>query len=174
MRRAELEKELAELHEASMGWALSCCGWDRDEAEEVLSMSYVKMLDGRARHEGRASLKTFFFGVVRRTAAEQRRRRRLRDLLLLRLGAYRQGEATDSPAAESLAARSGEAALLRRALRALPARQREILTLVFYHDLTVDQAAGVMGVAVGTARAHYERAKARLRTSLGAAAEMDP
>lgn len=134
-------------------------------------MSYVKILDGRARHEGRASLKTFFFGVVRRTAAEQRRRRRLRDLLLLRLGDERNAAPAAAPAAESLAASSRGVAALRRALAGLPARQREILTLVFYHDLTIDEAAAVMGVAAGTARAHYERAKARLRAMLGDLAE---
>ena len=50
---------------------------------------------------------------------------------------------------------------------ALPARQRELLHLVFYHDLSIAEAAGILGVAVGTARTHYERGKARLRQWLG-------
>jgi RNA polymerase sigma-70 factor (ECF subfamily) len=49
----------------------------------------------------------------------------------------------------------------------LPERQRDVLHLVFYQDLTIAQAAEVLGVALGTARVHYERGKARLRALLG-------
>jgi predicted DNA-binding protein (UPF0251 family) len=42
----------------------------------------------------------------------------------------------------------------------------EVAHLVFYEDLTIEEAAKVMGVTLGAARRHYARAKKSLRNSL--------
>src|SRR4029077_11255662 len=63
--------------------------------------------------------------------------------------------------------RADETARLVRALGRLSERQRQVLHLVFYEDLTIAEAPAVAGVSVGTARTHYERGKAALRTLLG-------
>jgi RNA polymerase sigma-70 factor (ECF subfamily) len=55
---------------------------------------------------------------------------------------------------------------LESALRRLSPRQAEVLHLVFYQELTIQEAADVVGLPVGTARTHYERGKARMRTIL--------
>ena len=57
---------------------------------------------------------------------------------------------------------------LRNCLSRLPARQAEVLHLVFYQDLSLAGAAEIMGVSLGSARTHYERGKARLRELLPA------
>src|SRR5215470_13623882 len=82
MEIAELKVELERLHSASFGWALSCCRRDRTEAEEVLQTAYLKILEGKARFRGEASLKTWLFAVIRKTAATEYRRRLLRGLRL--------------------------------------------------------------------------------------------
>src|SRR5882672_1289120 len=84
MNQHDLEAELERHHPAAFGWALSCCRWAREEAEDVLQASYLKMLDGRARFDGRSTFRTWLFGVIRRTAAEQRRRALASRLLGLR------------------------------------------------------------------------------------------
>ena len=159
---ADLERELEALHGAAFGWALLCCRWDRQEAEDVLQTAYEKVFDGSARFEGRSSLKTWLYGVIRRTAQERRRRRFVRALALGRWRERRAGPATP----EALARGTEDASAVRAALASLPRRQREIVSLVFYHELTVDEAAGVLALSAGSARQHYHRAKAALRERL--------
>ena len=53
-----------------------------------------------------------------------------------------------------------------RAVMSLPARQRDIVELVFCRELSVEEASTVMGVTVGTGRVHYDRAKKALRNKL--------
>ncbi len=164
MQRTELEAELERIHEASFGWTLACCRWDRSEAEEVQQEAILKVLDGRARFDGRSSFRTWLFAVIRRTAAERRRRAAVRGLLLARWGRGRPEPVPADPERE--AARSAESRSLAAGLAALPARQRQVLHLVFYQDLSIREAAEVIGVTLGTARTHYERGKRRLRVLL--------
>lgn len=164
----ELAGQLAALHADAFGWSLHCCAGDRSRAEEVLQIAYLKAADGRARPGGLSSLKTWWFGVIRFTAREEWRRHRFRQTLLGRLWQQALGEGSSDPAPSPIRRMEyGERAqALRRCLALLPARQAEVLHLVFYQDLTLSQAAGIMGVSVGAVRQHYERGKARLRLLL--------
>jgi RNA polymerase sigma-70 factor (ECF subfamily) len=150
-----LRTTLAEGHAASYGWALACCGRDAWLAEDVLQTAYVKVLQGRARFAGQSAFQTWWFAVIRRTAADERRRLWLRRLKHLAFS--RQPDLADPSPDPDRQARFAAA------LAQLPARQREVLHLVFYQELTIEQAAAVMGVSLGTARTHYERGKQRLR-----------
>jgi RNA polymerase sigma-70 factor (ECF subfamily) len=67
--------------------------------------------------------------------------------------------------------------LLWRHVFALPARQRAVLVLRFYEDLSEVDTAGLLGVSVGTVKSQCARALSALRTRLAAegveAAAMD-
>ena len=177
MDDVELKRELERAHADCFGWAMACCRRDRDDAEEVLQMVYLTVLDGRARYDGRSSFRTWLFGVIRLTAASERRKAWLRGVLLEREGGGGRREGGIF-APGSFAAPDAEVEhesrrdCLRHALGRLARRQREVLQLVFYHDLTVDEAATVMGVSAGSARTHYARGKARLATLLGNSMEL--
>jgi RNA polymerase sigma factor (sigma-70 family) len=165
MKQTYFQGELGRLHPASFGWALWCCDHRREEAEEVLQTAYLKILEGAASFDGSSSLRTWLFGVIRRTAWERRRRRWLRDQIL---GRWFTLQPTPAPAPnpEAVASKSESGRALRKALSGLPARQREVLHLVFYQDLTVEEASRVLKVSVGTARTHFARGKGQLRQLL--------
>src|SRR2546421_12804820 len=78
MDSSELQSRLEGCQRESYGWALCCCSRDSAEAENVLQAVYLKVLDGRARFDGRAAFKTWLFSVIRKTAADARRRKFLR------------------------------------------------------------------------------------------------
>jgi len=163
---AELEARLAELHEASFGWALSCCGWVHADAEDVLQTTYVKVISGRARFGGRSAFRTWLFGVIRQTAREQKRRARSHAERAERLALEPDAGGGTVPPPDELHERSERSERLLAAMEELPARQREVLHLVFYQDLTIREAAEVLEVSLGSARVHYERGKKRLRSLL--------
>jgi RNA polymerase sigma-70 factor (ECF subfamily) len=157
----ELEQQIAALHPASFAWALACTRWNAIEAEEVLQSVYLSILEGRARFDGRSAFKTWLFAVVRNMAARARRRRWLEARAPWRMLLGSESAPPDPIAAEERGAR------IRHALGTLPARQREVLDLVFFHEMTVEQAAEVMEVSTGTARTHYHRGKLGLLELLG-------
>lgn len=143
---------------------MRCCQGERAEAEDVLHLAYCKVLDGRARFEQRSSFRTWLFGVINRTAREQARWRWMQ---LARLERWFSDSAVDG--ADGRRDESGEddrVSELRSALGRLSPRQQEVLHLVFYQELTIQEAADVLAMPVGTARTHYERGKARLRQLL--------
>ena len=160
MDRTELERELERLHPECWGWALACTGRDRVLAEDALHTVYLKVLSERVRFDGRSRFKSWLFGVIRLTAMEEfRRANRWRG------GGSEvdvSGAVDPSPGADVTTERAERNAALGRAMAELSPRQREVLQLVFYHGMTIEEAAGVMGVSVGSARTHYERGKKAL------------
>ena len=159
--RSALESDLESLHAESWGWALSCCARDRDLAQDVLQTAYLRIVSGRARFGGKSSFKTWVFGVIRMIARSEKRRawlwssrHRRSDAGLDVPDSARRADADveDAERAESLT----------RALARLSDRQREVLQLAFYHDLTIEDAARVMKLSVGSARTHYDRGKKAL------------
>jgi RNA polymerase sigma-70 factor (ECF subfamily) len=159
---SQIEAHLAALHEASFGWARSCCAGDPDDAADVLQSAYVKVLSGAARFEGRSAFKTWLFGVIRLTALE-RRRAGAREVSLAE---FEVEETEPSTPADLALIEREEGAALRQALAQLPQRQQDVMHLVFYQGMSIAEAAVVMEVSIGSARTHYERGKKRLRTIL--------
>ena len=159
-----LEESLQAHHEAAFQWALFCCRGAREDAEEALQEAYLRALDGRAHFAERARFQTWLFALIRRVVAEQRRQ------LYRRIYRwYQRREEQPAPLEGSPEQRylEGErAALLARSLEQLSARQRSLIELVCYHELTIREAAEILSIPLGTARTHYARGKARLATIL--------
>ncbi len=55
---------------------------------------------------------------------------------------------------------------LRAALLTLSPKQREVLHLVYYAELTLEDVAITLGMSIGTVRTHYHRGKVHLARKL--------
>jgi RNA polymerase sigma-70 factor (ECF subfamily) len=151
-------------HVDNYGWALACCSRHRDIAEDVLQEAYLRVLDGRAVFAGRSSHKTWFFAVIKRVAVDVQRTRKRRTLLNLRMADTDRALAAQdeaNPLSESMS-RDESVQQLQEALMQLPVRQREVLHLVFYAELTLESTAEILDISVGSVRTHYHRGKERL------------
>ncbi|MGC5030039.1 SigE family RNA polymerase sigma factor [Micromonospora sp. DT229] len=73
----------------------------------------------------------------------------------------------ERPAADEIEQQLNRDALWRH-LRALPARQRAVLVLRFYEDLSEAQTAALLNISTGTVKSQTSRALNTLRRSIGA------
>jgi RNA polymerase sigma factor (sigma-70 family) len=153
---------LRDLHQPAYLWALHCAGGVGSDAEDALQAAYEALLDGSAVFDGRSSPKSFLFAVIRNQVRAHRRKSLWRRFLGLHDAGPLLAEQEES----------GELSARHQAVRvaraALSPKQQDVVELVFYHDLTIEEAADAMGIGLGTARTHYARAKEKLRKELEA------
>lgn len=165
MDSQQLRAQLERHHEEAYGWALNLCRYRTDDADNLLQTSYVNILSRPGTFAEHSSFQTWLFAVIRKTALELRRREWLHRLWLISDDKAEQ-QLDHRPRPEHLVHEAERSTRLRDAVARLPRRQSEVVHLVFYHELSIADAAGVMQVSLGSARRHYERAKLRLRQLL--------
>jgi RNA polymerase sigma-70 factor (sigma-E family) len=71
------------------------------------------------------------------------------------------------PSAEESALAVVERSSVLAALSTLPVRQREVVVLRYYADLSEEQVASALGISKGAVKSHTARAKGSLRALLG-------
>ncbi|WP_009036090.1 RNA polymerase sigma factor [Indibacter alkaliphilus] len=152
MKPSQLEQVIKELHTEAFLWARQCCSFDGDLAKEVLQQVYLKILEGKARFNEQSSAKTWLYAVIRYTALENLKSESLLTSL----------DTNTELIADEVHEQSDDNH--EKLIQLLPEKQREVLLLVFYHGLTLEKSAEVMGLHIGTVRTHYDRAKKNLKT----------
>lgn len=160
MQSSVIRLKLEEYHKDCFGWALHCCNMNREMAREVLQASYLKMLEKQNTFREKSGFRTWAFVIIKNTAIDvlrkqQKRIRIIRNENQLTDTEY---EATQETDLDNKLRRS----FFNEALNRLSERQRQILQLVFYHDLSLNESAEVLNISQGSVRKHYDRAKKTL------------
>jgi RNA polymerase sigma-70 factor (ECF subfamily) len=135
------------------------CGWRTSTAEDAQDAAADVFLTAWRRvddvPEGDAA-RVWLYATARRVVANHRRSRRRRAALTDRL-AVETAVRTHEP--------DREESLVREALLRLPVRDREVLLLAEWEQLSPTEIAAVLGCLPVTARARLHRARRRFRTA---------
>jgi RNA polymerase sigma-70 factor (ECF subfamily) len=130
---------------------------DRQQAEEVLQDVMLAAWNGAASFRGDSRVQTWLLVIARHRAINLQRRRVLPRAPLDDHVVDR----TIGPQEEI--ERDDECTTIRCLLQQLPDDQRQTLELIFYHELSGQEAAAVLGVATGTIKSRLHRAKSAMR-----------
>ncbi|GIH07128.1 DNA-directed RNA polymerase sigma-70 factor [Rhizocola hellebori] len=128
---------------------------DRWQAEELLQDSLVRIYERWRRLSRTDDLNAYLRKVLVNNHTSLWRRRRRESLVAEVPDAAAQGGDV-----------SAEALAVRDALRSLPPRQRAVVVLRHYEDLTESQVAQVLGCAIGTVKSQHAKALAKLRHAM--------
>jgi RNA polymerase sigma factor (sigma-70 family) len=140
-------------------------------ADDVASETFLVAFDRRRRYDLRhASARPWLYGIASNLVARHRRAEVRRYRALARAGT---AEAVDGHA-EGVAVRLDAQALrprLAEGLIRIADRDREMLLLVAWAQLGLEEAAQALGIPAGTARSRLHRARRQIRAVL---AEEEP
>ena len=150
--RAQFEDYVAARRQALLRTAFLLVGQHAD-AEDLVQMALIKAMPHwrRISHDPEAYVRT----VLIRESVSRWRRRRWREL------------STDAPPEQAdETADLTDRTAVRDALMSLAPRQRAVVVLRYFDDLTERQTAEALGIGVGTVKSQSRDALARLRVLL--------
>lgn len=134
---------------------------DKTAAEDLVQEAFIRF----ARHQGRLRDPERATAYLRSIVVNLARDHNRRGFVSWR---HRPPAQPDSPSAAETAEEHAERTAVVRALRALPRRQRDCVTLRYYYDLPIADIAATLGLSVNTVKTHLHRGLEALGTTLEA------
>jgi len=133
------------------------------DAEDVVQQAFVRWW--RRFPEGDSSHIPLLYAAVRTIALDQRRSDHRRVNREAKSDIAVTGE--DAPAFDPQPEQKETAAIVEKALQALPEDQREVVTLKLWGDLTFNEIAAMTGTSINTIAGRYRYALQALQKKLG-------
>jgi RNA polymerase sigma-70 factor (ECF subfamily) len=133
-------------------------------AEDLISEVFLDIWRQAGRFEGRSAVSTWMLSIARFKALSVLRRRPEEELDEETAGAIE--DQADDP--EVALAKKDKGAALRQCLGKLSAEHREIIDLVYYHEKSVEEVAGIVGIPEATVKTRMFYARKKLSELLKA------
>lgn len=133
------------------------------EAEDVTQETFVRAYQALDRFDGRSEPFTWLYRIAVNLCLNRVSAKRL-ETEPIESDRF-EDTSLEDPGAELM--RTERAAAVRRAIAALPDKQRAALILRVYHDLSHRQIADVLGSSVGAVKANFFHALGNLKKILG-------
>ena len=165
--RAALEEVYARFGGALFRYLLTLAS-DRRVAEEILQDTLLAVWRGAGTYRERSSVRTWMFGIARRQAHNTLRWREPGFALEEDL----RSQPSPEPEPEDAMISGARTEELMELVGRLSGMHREVLALFFFHELSYEETAGVLGIPVGTVKSRLSNAKRALRGMLQAPEEL--
>lgn len=139
----------------------------REVAEDLVGETFLTAFERRHRFDPRyADARPWLLGIATNLISKHRRTEGARYRALERTP---REVAAEGPAERVSVAMSAMAVrpALAKALAGLPARDRDVLLLVAWADLSYEETATALGIPTGTVRSRLNRARRKVRSALG-------
>src|SRR3974390_3256389 len=134
--------------------------WMRDKraAEDVISEFFLDVWRQASRFEGRSAVSTWLIAIARFKALSMLRKKREEGLDEQAAEAIE--DVSDNP--ELSVEKLDKGAKLRKCLAALSPDHREIIDLVYYHEKSIEEVAGIVGIPENTVKTRMFYARKKL------------
>lgn len=156
--RAAFDELIARWHEPLWRYLRRLAG-NNDDARDLAQDTWLRVLRGIARLREPARLRAWLFGIARRVAMDRLRVNYAQPL-------HTDADIDELPAGEPDVNLEAEIATLEQQLANLPIVEREILTLFYLQELSLEEIAEVVGIPQGTVKSRLFRARKLLRGEL--------
>jgi RNA polymerase sigma-70 factor, ECF subfamily len=127
-------------------------------AEDLISDVFLDVWRQAGKFEGRSAVSTWLLSIARFKALSALRRRPVEELD--EETAEQIEDQTDDP--ETALAKKDKGAILQKCLTALSAEHREVIDLVYYHEKSVEEVAGIVGIPEATVKTRMFYARKKL------------
>ncbi len=136
---------------------------DRDAAEDIVQEAFLRL----TRHSGKIDAIDRAPAYLRSIVLNLARDHNRRGLVSLRHYATIGREIDVAAVDDDQLVRSEEHRRVLDAVRQLPSRQRDCITLRYFEELSNDRIASTLGLSVNSVKTHLRRAMATLDETLG-------
>lgn len=138
---------------------------DRDAAEDVVQEAFLRLARSAGRIDDESRAPAYLRSIVLNLARDHNRR----GLLSLRHHppSGREVDVVDASNEDRLVEADEHRAVL-AAVRALPRRQRDCVTLRYFEDLGIEAIASTLGISANSVKTHLQRGMATLGRALEA------
>jgi RNA polymerase sigma-70 factor (ECF subfamily) len=133
-------------------------------AEDLISEVFLDVWRQAGKFEGRAAVSTWLLAIARFKALSALRRKPEKELDEEAAEAIE--DTSDTP--EIALQKKDKSELLRECLKALSPEHREIVDLVYYHEKSVEEVAGIVGIPEATVKTRMFYARKKLSELLKA------
>jgi RNA polymerase sigma-70 factor, ECF subfamily len=140
---------------------LARCGHDVELAEELTQRTFVAAIESRWQFDGRSEPVTWLCAIARHRLADHFRARDREERRRLHVEVAELQVAGEAPRLEAIDEREAVA----RAFRSLPAAQQAVLAFVVFDDLSVGEAARLLGKSTGATSSLLHRARETFRAA---------